>query len=146
MLTEAKKTPKAFNMKPLIEIINTDNEPNIIEQIMGHRQDMTPEQRLKWDTENYKKRLEANKGSNYEYWNDKHEKMLQNGWKLFLITETSTRQWSKILEQYSTSSEEHAQKFVKQLREQNNYARIVCGYDKNRQRIKMFSIIYKPKH
>ena len=127
-------------MKPLIEIIDTTNEPNIIEQIMGHRQDMTPEQRLKWDTENYKKRLDANKGSNYEYWNNKHEKMLQNGWNLFLIAETSTRQ------QYSTFSEEHAKKFVKQLREQNNYARIVCGYNKNRQRIKMFSIIYKPKH
>ncbi len=127
-------------MKPLIEIIDTTNEPNIIEQIMGHRQDMTPEQRLKWDTENYKKRLEANKGSNYEYWNDKHEKMLQNGWNLFLIVEKS------IICRYSTSSEEHAKEVVQKLREQNNYARIVCGYDKNRQRLKMFSIIYKPKH
>lgn len=113
---------------------------------MGHRQDMTPEQRLKWDTDNYKKKLEANKGSNYEYWSCKHEKMLENGWDLFLITETSTKQWSQTFKRYSTSSEEHAKKFVKQLRKQNNYARIVCGYDKNRQRIKMFSVIFKPKN
>lgn len=112
---------------------------------MGHRQDMTPEQRSKWDSDNYKKRLEANKGSNYEYWSGNHDNMLQNGWSLFLITETSTRQWGKIFESYSTSFEEHAKKFVKQLRETNNYARIVCGYDKNRQKIKMYSIIFKPK-
>ena len=44
-------------IKNLIDIINTDNEPNIIENIMGHRQDMTPEQRLRFDIENYKKKL-----------------------------------------------------------------------------------------
>ena len=112
---------------------------------MGHIQKMTNEQRSKLISYQYNAKKEANKGSNYEYWSDKHEKMLQNGWDLFLITETSTRQWSKIFKQFSTSSEEHAKKFVKQLREQNNYARVVCGYDKNRQRVKMFSIIYKPK-
>jgi hypothetical protein len=126
-------------MKPLIEIIDTDNQENLIELIMGHRQDMTFEQRLKWDTDNYKKRLEANKGSNYEYWNGKHEKMLQNGWDLFLIVEKATTK------RYSTSSEEHAKELVQKLREQNNYARIVCGYDMNRQRIKMYSIIFKQK-
>jgi hypothetical protein len=109
---------------------------------MGHRQDMTPEQRLKWDIDNYKKRLNANKGSNYEYWNDKHEKLLQSGWNLFLITKT---QWNQIFNRYSTSSVEHAKKFVEQLRSEGNYARIVCGYDKNKQRVKMYSIIYKAK-
>ena len=42
-------------MKNLIDIIDTTNEPNIIKNIMGHRQDMTPEQRLRFDIENYKK-------------------------------------------------------------------------------------------
>lgn len=132
-------------MRSLIQIINTTNEQNVIEQIMGHRQDMTPEQRLKWDCDNYKKKLEANKGSNYEYWSDKHERLLENGWELFLITETSTRQWAQTFKKLSTSSEYHAKKFVEQLRNNGNYARIVCGYDKNMQRIKMYSIIFKPK-
>ena len=112
---------------------------------MGHRQDMTTEQRLKWDCDNYKKKLEANKGSNYEYWNNKHDELLKNGWDLFLTTETPTRQWSKIFKRFSTSSEEHAKKFVEKLRNEGNYARIVCGYDKNKQRVKMYSIIYKAK-
>ena len=112
---------------------------------MGHRQDMTPEQRLKWDCDNYKKKLEANKGSNYEYWNTKHDEILKNGWDLFLITETPTRQWSQTFKRHSTSSAHHAKKFVEQLRNEGNYARIVCGYNKNRQRVKMYSIIYKAK-
>lgn len=112
---------------------------------MGHRQQMTPEQRLKWDIENYKKRLEANKGSNFEYWNEKHERLLQNGWNLFLITETATTQWSQIFKRYSTSSVLHAKKFVEQLRNEGNYARIVCGYNKNKQRVKMYSILFKPQ-
>ena len=127
-------------MKPLVEIIDTTNEPNIIEQIMGHRQDMTPEQRLKWDIENYKKKLQANKGSNYEYWNNKHNSMLENGWKLL-----NFRNIDQCFQMH-TMYEYHAKKFVEDLRNNGNYARIVCGYHKNRQRIKMFSIIYKPKH
>ena len=134
-------------MAYLIDIINTDNEINIIDNNinMGHRQKMTDEQRLKWDVENYIKRLEAKKGSNYEYWNDKHEEMLKNGWDLFLIAETSTNQWCERFKKYSTSSENHAKKFVSELRLNGNYARIVCGYDKNRQRVKMYSIIFKKK-
>jgi hypothetical protein len=112
---------------------------------MGHRQDMTPEQRLKWDLDNYKKRLKANKGSNYEYWNNKHDELLKNGWCLFLITETSTRQWNKIFQDYATSSEDHAKKFVEKLRDEGNFARIVCGYEQNIQRVRMYSIIFKPK-
>jgi hypothetical protein len=112
---------------------------------MGHRQDMTPEQRQKWDCDNYKKRLEANRGSNYQYWNNKHDELLKKGWDLFLITERPTRQWGKIFKTYSTSSEEHAKKYVEKLRSDGNFARIICGYEQNRQRVKMYSIIFKPK-
>jgi hypothetical protein len=111
---------------------------------MGHRQDMTPEQRLKWDTENYKRRLEANKGSNYEYWNDKHEELLKNGWGLYKMTYKS-RNSDSTYEEYSTPAEDLAKEVVEKLRGENNYARIVCGYDKNKQRVKMYSIIYKKK-
>ena len=145
-------------MKNLIDIIDITNEPNLIENIMGHRQDMTPEQRLKWDCDNYKKRLDANKGLNFEYWNEKHEKLLKKGWELFLITETSTRQLSQIKKRHpleltmkqlsktlSTTSVDHAKKIVEQLRSEGNYARIVCGYNMNKLRVKMYSIIYKAK-
>jgi hypothetical protein len=129
--------------KNLIDIIDTTNEPNIIEDIMGHRQDMTPEQRLKFDIQNYQRKLASNKGSNFEYWNDKHEKMLGNGWELFLIP--YKRKGIEIYKTYATSSEDHAKDFVEQLRQEGNYARIVCGYEKTRQRIKMYSVIYKHK-
>jgi hypothetical protein len=111
---------------------------------MGHRQDMTPEQRLKWDTENYRRKLEANKGSNYEYWNDKHEDLLKNGWELKKMQYTN-RRTNTTYEEYSTTSEQMAKEEVENLRSNNYHARIVCGYDKNRQRIKMYSVIFKSK-
>jgi hypothetical protein len=106
---------------------------------MGHRQNMTPQQRLKWDCDNYKKRLEAKRGSNYEYWNEKHESMIGNGWQLF-----NFRNIDQCFETY-TMYEFEAKEIVSELREKNNYARIVCGYDKNKLRIKVYSIIYKAK-
>jgi hypothetical protein len=93
----------------------------------------------------YKPKLKSNKGINYEYWSAKHEKMLLAGWSLYKITEESTRQWSQTFLNYSTSSHHHAKKYLDKLRIENNYARIICGYNKNRQRIKMYSIIYKSK-
>ena len=108
-------------------------------------QEMTPEQRLRFDTDNYRKKLEANKGSNYEYWKDKHDKLLENGYDLYEFVQKSTIQYSARFKKFATSSEHHAQKAVEQLRESGNYARIICGYEKNRQRLKMYSVIYKPK-
>jgi hypothetical protein len=104
---------------------------------MGHRQDMTPEQRLKWDCDNYKKRLEANKGSNYEYWTDKHDKMLENGWEQFNFKSKCG------YIDFSTTYEDDAKEKVIELRSQGNYARIVCVT--NRIRIKTYHIIFKTK-
>ena len=112
---------------------------------MADSQQMTPKQMLKCGIENYKKRLKANKGYNFQYWNERHERLLQNGWNLFLIKKSATTQWSKIFNRYSTASVLHAKMFVEQLRNEGNYARIVCGYNKNKQKIKMYSIIYKSK-
>jgi len=125
-------------MEYLIDILNTDNELNII-QIMGHRQDMTSEQRLQWDIENYRKRLEANKGSNYQYWNDNHQKLLENGWELFEFRDIDQRT------EHSTRYETKAKEAVDKLRSKGNYSRIVCGYDKNKLRIKTYSVIFKKK-
>jgi hypothetical protein len=112
---------------------------------MGHRKQMTDKERLKFDLENYAKRLEANKGSNYEYWNDKTEQLLLNGYSLYQFTENSSIQWGVRIKQESTSSINMAKKAVEELKATSNYARIVCGYNKNKQRIKMFSVIYKSK-
>lgn len=113
---------------------------------MGHRQNMTDKERLKWDIENYSKRLQANKGSNYEYWNEvRHGKLLIDGYALHQFSDKASIQWSVRIKEHSTSSENMAKQVVERLRAEGNYARIVCGYSKNKQRIKMFSVIYKKK-
>lgn len=112
---------------------------------MGRRQDMTDKQRLEFDTYAYKRRLEENRGKNFEYWNEKHEQMLLNGWDLFEITKKPSRQWGNVFISYSTSSLYHAKEIVDKLRADGFFARIVCGYNKNVQRIKMHTIIFKPK-
>lgn len=113
---------------------------------MGHRQNMTDRQRSDWDSMQYRRRLEARKGSNYEYWNEKHEDMMENkGWDLYELAEKTTRQWGNTYGRFSTTSEHHAKKAVKFLRETGHYARIVCGLQKTVQRTKHYSVIYKKK-
>ena len=102
---------------------------------MGHRQEMNESQRINWDCDNYKKRLEANKGHNYEYWTEKHDKMLENGWDLF-----NFRNIDQCFQPYTTY-EDYAKEKVIELRNTKNYARIICVT--NRIRIRTYSIIYK---
>lgn len=102
---------------------------------MGHRQDMTHAQRLIWDSDNYKKRLDANRGSNYEYWCDKHDTLLDNGWERFSFLGKGSA--------LDTCSESEAKDKVTELRLSGNFARIVCIT--NRLRIKTFSVIFKPR-
>jgi len=110
---------------------------------MGHRQDMTPKQKLEWDMMQYKAALEARRGHNFTYWDDsKHDKLLQNGWQFYNFP---TNYGGKISESVSTSSELTAKETKESLIADGYLARIFCGYDKNVQRIKMFSIIYKLK-
>jgi hypothetical protein len=107
---------------------------------MGHRQDMTDKQRREWDSHSYRLATEARRGHSFEYWNDdKHEEMLKNGWSLYQFSDRKLGDW------YQTISEESAKEVVEKLRSEGNYARIVCGYNKNVQRIKMHSVIFKPK-
>lgn len=114
---------------------------------MGHRQRMTKGDRLDWDLSNYAKRLQANKGSNYEYWNEnKHGKLLEKGYSLHKFTDTASIQWSVRIIKTATSSINMAKQAVDKLKSENNYARIICGHSKNKQRIKMFSVIYKKKY
>jgi hypothetical protein len=74
----------------------------------------------------YERMKAANRGHNYEYWNEKkHGEMLKNGWDLYKMP-------SKMdISSYATSSEYHAIEVVEKLRTENNYARIIAGYEKN---------------
>lgn len=92
----------------------------------------------------YKRMLEERRGHNYEYWSKKHDELLKNGWEI-LELRTSGRQWSRVFLREATSSEWYAQEEVKKLRESGHYARIVCGYEQNCQRQKMFTVIFKKK-
>jgi len=106
---------------------------------MGHRQQMNDAQRLDWDVMQYKKRLESQKGSNYAYWNTSFDNMLDNGWELVTFVDRFKNT------EYATSNEDKAKAVVKALRSEEHFARIVCGYSQNKQRIKMYSVIYKKK-
>ena len=98
---------------------------------------MTPHQ--------YKRMLEGRRGNNFEYWTERHDALLENGWDVYCFSEISTRQWSNVFTKTSTSSVLRAKEVVEKLRADGNFARIVCGFDKNVQRQKMHSVIYKPK-
>ena len=107
---------------------------------------MNNEARIELKYYQYKRMLEERRGHNFEYWNDeKHEKMLKNGWFLFEYPCSGKRNWNIHCEKYAITSEYYAKKYLKQLRESGNFARIICGYTKTIQREKHFSIIYKPK-
>lgn len=93
----------------------------------------------------YKRMLEARRGYNFEYWTEKHDRMLENGWDLLEFCKTPTRQWNKLFKQYATSSVFHAKQEVERLRSEGFFARIVCGYEQNVQRVKMHSVIFKKK-
>lgn len=105
---------------------------------MGHLQNMSDKQRINFLLDGYKRKLEANKGHNFEYWNDKHDKMLESGWVLLydIFFKPHT---------HFTYYESEAKEIVNNLRKEGNFARIVCGYHKDKQRIKTYSIIYKSK-
>jgi len=90
-----------------------------------------------WRMYQYEQVKIANKGHNYQYWNDeKHQKMLDNGYDLYKFDEKYG---------YAISSELHAKEIVDRLRSEGNYVRIICGYEKTVQRIKHYSILFKKK-
>lgn len=90
----------------------------------------------------YKRMLEERRGNNFEYWNEGHDKMLLTGWNVF---EFKSSLGDIAGEKESTCSVEYAKEELQKLRQAGNFARIVCGYDKNQQRQKRFTIIFKPK-
>lgn len=97
--------------------------------IMGHRQQMTPKQRLEWDTRNYKLRLEAKRGHNHSYMTDELYSQLENkGYKVW-----------KFEIQYPTESQVNEKR--DEFRKKGYYARIICSA--TRLRIRQYELYYK---
>ena len=110
---------------------------------MGHRQEMTHGERLKWDTMQYQAALEAKRGHNFTYWDDsKHDKLFNEGWQIYRFPINHS---GKTTEMDSTMSEAVAKETKESLIADGYLARIFCGYQKNVQRIKTFSLLYKLK-
>jgi hypothetical protein len=111
---------------------------------MGHRQQMTPKQRHEWDDMQYKARLQAKRGHNFQYWNDdKHDKLFDDGWKMYQFSFNIN---GKISQSETTFSEEIGIEVKKSLIADGYRAKLFCGYNKNIQRIKTFSVLYKLKN
>ena len=84
----------------------------------------------------YARMLEERRGHNYQYLNNElFEKLQSKGYNFFIFKDKKD----------VTISELEAEEIVKMLRETGYYARIVAGHEKNIQRIKMFSVIYKKR-
>lgn len=107
---------------------------------MGHIQNMTDKQRSNWIALCYQRKKEANKGSNYTYFNqEKWNELEENGYEMYLFKDV----WKNNIE--GTTSELEAKDIVQKLRKEGNYARIICGYIQTKQRVKHYTVIYKSK-
>lgn len=106
---------------------------------MGHIQDMTREQRSDFLTHKYERTKESRRGDSFPYWNEKmHNQLFSNGYDIY--------EFLTGFDKEATSSITLAKDIVEVLRDNGNYARIICGYSQNRQRIRMFTIYYKTKN
>jgi hypothetical protein len=83
--------------------------------------------------------LEERKGHNYQYYSDQIRKYMSE--KNYSFYEYHGGKGHV----YCTQIESDAKNIVNRLRNEGNYARIICGYEKDTQRNKYYSIIYKAK-
>lgn len=91
-----------------------------------------------WKIHQYKRRLEEQRGHNYQWFNQEKWNQLElSGWKM--------HKFDNKVDRDATSYEEGAKEVVEQYRKTGHWARILCGYSKNQQRVKMFTVIYKKK-
>ena len=107
---------------------------------MRHIKNMTDKQRIAWVNECYKRKKEANIGYNFTYFNqEKWDELEKNGYEMYLFKDA----WKHNTE--ATTSVLQAKKVVEELRQNGNYARIICGYIQTRQKEKHYTVIYKSK-
>ena len=108
---------------------------------MGHREKMTNKQRLEWDSMQYKAKKDANKGHNYQYYSEELQKYMDEKGYVFYPEHGFNYGGGA----YVTRLEYEAKQKVEVLRVIGYHARIICGYEQNVQKIKMYSIICKNK-
>lgn len=103
---------------------------------MGHRQQMTNEQRIAWDANSYKLRLEANKGKGTSYLNDNQlQDLMKKGYQYYFFDNGKT----------DTNFLFSAQDKVKELRSLGNFARIVVNSCYNIRGGQTYSVIWRGK-
>lgn len=101
---------------------------------MGHRQQMTAKERLKWDIDNYNKRKEANRGHNFQYLTDELYKDFESkGYKQCRFMNGND----------TTFAESTAVGAAIEFRNKGYYARVVCTA--NKLRIREYAVFYKEK-
>lgn len=104
---------------------------------MGHLQKMNNKQYYSFIALQYNRRKEAQRGHSFQYYSEKLQaKITKLGYEFYM----------KEYKVFVTRSELYAKEIVDKFRKDGYFSRIICGYEQNQQRIKMFSIIYKKKN
>lgn len=108
---------------------------------MGHIQQMNDKQRSSFIAECYRRKKEANIGYNFQYFNqEKWDELEKQGYEMYIFKDP----WENNIE--ATVSVLEAKEVVNELRKNNNYARIICGYIQTKQKVKHYTVIYKKKY
>lgn len=104
---------------------------------MGHLQKMTNKERMELFSLQYERNKEGRRGNSFPYWTEKLDKELtEKGYVMYQFDRG---------DRDSTESLEEAKRVIDMLRGKGNYGRIICGYNKCVQRIRMFTIYFKPR-
>ena len=105
---------------------------------MGHLQDMNDEQRSEFLSNKYEVTKASRRGNEFPYWNEKlHNDLIAKGYQIY--------EFETGMESESTRVLSLAKCVADKYRDDGYYARIICGYSQNRQRIKMYTIYYKKR-
>lgn len=92
-----------------------------------------------WQSYQYEMMKIANKGNNFQYWNEeRHGEMLKRGYEFYDFMELG-----QVV--HHTRSVLKAKEVRATLRSTGHYATIIAGYHQTVQREKFFSILYKKK-
>jgi len=94
---------------------------------------------LEWKAHQYEQAKKAKRGHNYEYWSDEKWKKYEVAGRrihAFVDSRNNTR---------CTQSEYTAMGAVSRYHDEGYYSRIIVGMCRNKQRIKMYSVIYRKK-
>lgn len=112
---------------------------------MGHLQDMTPEQRLEFQSMQYEAMKKARRGNSFYYLNDEaRQKLIDKGYEYYDFPTAKYR--SKKYGNFETISIQHAKDGVELLRSgKKHFARIVVNPCHNIKGSQTYSILFKKR-